>query len=352
MDYLKLLQGLDATEILGFKNYLKEHIGNLISNKNDNSKIVKSVKGVRNCPKCSCKLWKNGLAKNKVQKYICSNCRETISETTGTITYRSKKDFTIWKVVIDNLIDGLSIRRIAQKNKINKSTSFFLRHKILEALSVYVESVVLKGEIEADEKYVSINLKGMKPKKMPRLSKKRTSSAFRGISHHKICIATAIDEFDNLFMKIAGVGPITTDMLEQTYKNRIEKNSLLITDCKSSYMKFCKKNSLNTSLVKSGTYQNEQLKNLSTINNIHSQVEIWLSKFKNVSLKHLQNYLNWFSYILMMKRKYEANILDIYLYKDIISNDNYIKSNDIFNKEFPVDLKLAYGEYNYGIFAS
>jgi len=53
----------------------------------------------------------------------------------------------------------------------------------------------------------------------------------------------------------------------------------------------------------------------------------------------------------MMKRKYEADILDIKMYKDIIANDNYIKINDIFTKDFPIDLKIAYCEYNYGIFA-
>ena len=173
MNYIELLKGLDPTQILEFKNYLMEHIVDLISNKDDNSKIIKSVKGERNCPKCNRKLWKNGLAKNKVQKYICPYCKKTITETTGTITYRSKKDFNLWKEIINNLIDGLSIRRIAKKNKINKATSFSIRHKILESLSTYIENVVLKGEIEADEKYISINLKGTKKNKMPRLSKKR-----------------------------------------------------------------------------------------------------------------------------------------------------------------------------------
>lgn len=42
---------------------------------------------------------------------------------------------------------------------------------------------------------------------MPRYSKRRTStnSPYKGISHHKICVVTAIDEEDNIVMKIAGL---------------------------------------------------------------------------------------------------------------------------------------------------
>ena len=71
------------------------------------------------------------------------------------------------------------------------------------------------GEIQSDEKYFSINLKGTKTKNMPRYSKKRTStnSPYRGISHHKICVVSSIDENDNLLLKIVGLGRCTTEMI-------------------------------------------------------------------------------------------------------------------------------------------
>lgn len=37
---------------------------------------------------------------------------------------------------------------------------------------------------------------------MPRISKKRSSSAYRGISHHKVCIMSAVDDNDNMFLKL------------------------------------------------------------------------------------------------------------------------------------------------------
>ena len=81
MNYLELLKGLDPTQILEFKNYLREDIVELISNRDDSFKIIKSSKVEQNCPKCNHKLWKNGHVKNKVQKYICLHCKETTTET-------------------------------------------------------------------------------------------------------------------------------------------------------------------------------------------------------------------------------------------------------------------------------
>ena len=62
--------------------------------------------------------------------------------------------------------------------------------------------------MQSNKKYFSINLKGTKPNKMPRFSKKRTSTSshYKGISHHKICVVSSIDEKDNLLLKITGLG--------------------------------------------------------------------------------------------------------------------------------------------------
>lgn len=94
------------------------------------------------------------------------------------------------------------MRRIAEENNISIYTSFRLRHKILLALNSFVKSIKLSGKTQSDEKYFPINLKGTKTKNMPRYSKKRTStsSPYTGISHHKICVISTLDEYDNLIL--------------------------------------------------------------------------------------------------------------------------------------------------------
>ena len=62
---------------------------------------------------------------------------------------------------------------------------------------------------------------------MPRHSKKRTNSAYRGISHHKVCVLTATDSVDNLLFQISGLGTETTEMLFNI-KDRFEYRSTLV----------------------------------------------------------------------------------------------------------------------------
>ncbi len=68
----------------------------------------------------------------------------------------------------------------------NKNTVFLLRHKILDSISEIRKATKLKEKVEADETYESINLKGAKPKNMPRVSNPRSSKggSKRGISNH------------------------------------------------------------------------------------------------------------------------------------------------------------------------
>lgn len=141
------------------------------------------------------------------------------------------------------------MRRIAEENNISLLTSFRLRHKVLYALKKFIESINLSWEIQSDEKYFSINLKETKPENMPRYSKKRTStsSPYRGISHHKICIVSSVDAIPSVF-------------------------------------------------------HNDGMFNISEINGRHSQLETWLSKFRGVSTRHLQEYLDWFVYIFIIKK--------------------------------------------------
>lgn len=71
-------------------------------------------------------------------KMIGTNCGKTCSETTGTVVYHNKLSFDVWKNIIDNLINGFSIRRIAEENNISILISFNLRHKILNALKKHM----------------------------------------------------------------------------------------------------------------------------------------------------------------------------------------------------------------------
>lgn len=345
MNFDELIQGFDPITLIEFKNYLIDHLSKICSTKYSNSKIISNFKSHDVlCKKCGCKLYKNGKTKAGIQKYICSGCKTTFSETTDTIIYHSKLPFEIWSNIIDNLLNGFSLRRIAEENNISLLTSFRLRHKILCALKQFIDNIKLSGEIQSDEKYFSINLKGTKPSNMPRYSKKRTSSAYRGISHHKVCVVSSIDENDNLLLKIVGLGRCTTEMLENSLGQKLEKASSIIADSASAYQQFCVSNKLMLHAIPSDFHSNG-IYNIAEINGVHSQLNTWLTKFRGVSIRHFQEYLNWFVYIFTMKKRFVLNKIKTESYSKILTNNNYIKSKDIFNIKLPIDLKVAYAEY-------
>lgn len=343
----KLLEDLDPVTIIEFKNYIIDHLSDLCSTKNSNSKIISKYRDKEIfCENCGCKLHKNGRTKNGIQKYICSSCSTTLSETSNTIICHSKLSFEIWKNVIDNLLDGFSLRRIAEENNVSLLTSFRIRHKVLYALKKFIKEIKLSGEIQSDEKYFSINLKGTKPKNMPRYSKKRTStkSQYKGISHHKVCIVSSIDENDNLLLEIVGLGRCTTSMLKDSLGKKIDNAKSINADSASAYQEFCKEYNLILNAIPSG-FHTDGVFNISEINGIHSQLETWLYKFRGVSIRHLQEYLDWFVYLFTMKKRFMLNKIKTESYSKLLIDNNYIKSKDIFSIKIPVDLNVAYAEY-------
>ena len=347
MNIKELLKDLDPVTIIEFKNYINENLSKLCSTKNSNSKIISKFKSNDNyCARCGCLLHKNGRTKNGIQKYICSGCKLTSSETTDTIIYHSKLPFEIWSDVIDNLLNGFSLRRLAEENNISLLTSFRLRHKVLLALKSFVDNIKLSGEFQSDEKYFTINLKGTKRANMPRYSKKRTStsSPYCGLSHHKVCVVSGIDENDNLILKIVGLGRCTTKMLNDSLGTKLDNAVSVNADSASAYQEFCKKYNLKLNAIPSG-FHSDGIFNISEINGIHSQLETWLNKFRGVSIRHLQEYLDWFVYIYTMKKRFMLSKIKTESYSNLLINDNYIKSRDIFNIKIPIDLKVAYAEY-------
>ena len=96
--------------------------------------------------------------------------------------------------------------------------------------------------------------------------------------------------------------------------------------------------------VPSGFHSNGQI-NIAEINGVHSQLETWLSKFRGISTRHLQEYLNWFTYIFIMKKRFNLNKLKTESYCNIVLDNNYINSNKICSIDMPIDINIAYAEY-------
>lgn len=322
-----------------------------ISNKmNANHKILIREKNIV-CPHCGSKhVCKNGTRPNGVQKFICMECHKSFSATTKTVLSSSKKSYELWNEYIKCELNHLTLEQIAAEVGISKTTAFNWRHKLFKALDYFISQIKISGEMQIDATYVSINLKGTKPKNMPRYSKKRTSSSYSGISHHKVCIVSAIDEYDNCVLKIAGLGKETVEYYNQL-NPYIKNPTLMITDQFWGFTSFSKFHNCDLEQIPTTSHSSESGYTINSINQIHSEFKTWISKYHGVSIRHLQGYLNMFVFLKYLKYKYEIKERKYQAYLLSIPTNATLNTKDIAHIPLPIDLKTAYGEYKYGIFA-
>lgn len=311
--------------------------------------MVLKEKQMLYCPKCgSININKNGTYNGK-QNYICKDCKKKFNSLTNTIFHHTHLTYNQIEKAIDCIINLFSIRKMAKILKIPTKTAFTLRHKIISCLKSIIKSFKLNGVVELDEYYLSINLKGTKKENMPRMSKKRTSHGtnIRGISGHKVCVTSGIDENDNMFFEVAGISSVTSKMIKDTVVSRLNNTTKVIIDCKSSYESVSKENGWNLKQIKSGTYTDSENNNLANINSLHQQLTLYLSNFRGVSTKHLQEYLDLFCFLKYLDWTIEYNDqLKEFKDKICVKNTN-ITYNNVCSNYSILDFNIIYANYNF-----
>ena len=78
------------------------------------------------------------------------------------------------------------------------------------------------------------------------------------------------------------------------------------------------------------------------INQYHSELKTWISRFKSISTKHLENYLMWFRFMKYMKYEQKPNEYPIHTLNYTTSQYLEIKNSDVFEKPFPIDVYKPY----------
>jgi transposase-like protein len=330
-------------------NILMNLLPSVVQSKHSNQKIIQRERITIACPKCDSKeIVKNGK-KDGCQRYLCKACQKYFSNTTNSILYKTKYTYEQWIKFIHCEIHDYTLKNTATFVRITQTTAFSWRHKLYKAIAEVKESIILSGIIEIDGAFVPINLKGTKSINMPRLSKKRTGSAYRGVSHHKVCIMSAVDENDNMFFEIVGLGSETNEMIE-TIKYKIKDCKVLVSDGRFVFKTLSEKLDCKNEIVKSGHYNNHNGYNLSTINGLHSELKTSLKQRRGVSIRYLQGYLDMFLLKKLLNYTIENINKEIATYKKTIPAHITLYIRDIFEKALPISLYEAYGDYNYGIF--
>lgn len=212
------------------------------------------------------------------------------------------------------MLSGYTIRKCAEECQINIATSFFWRHKILDALATAIGIGDLEGLVEADETFFRYNRKGnftkvRSYKKGVRTSTGRTTKQAkkkkRGLSRDQVAVGTALDRLGNLKMGLICTGRLQYPALKRFYEGHISANSILCTDSAHGYATLSDELHLNHIKIESGK-RKKDIYHIQHINSLHSRLKDFMSDFKGVATKHLQNYLYWFKFIEIFKSERES----------------------------------------------
>ena len=290
------------------------HINFHLDNLQREVKETRYSEGQYTCPFCrDTHIVKNGTQKG-VQRYLCRQCRKSFSDQTATPSYHSKKSPKLWLQYLKCMLSGYTIRKCAEECKINIATAFFWRHKILDALTTAIGVGDLEGLVEADETFFRYNRKGnftkvRSYKKGIRTSTGRTTKQAkqkkRGLSRDQVAVGTALDRLGNLKIGLICTGRLQYPALKRFYEGHISANSTLCTDSAHGYATLSEELHLNHIKIESGK-RKKDIYHIQHINSLHSRLKAFMSDFKGVATKHLQNYLYWFKFIELFKSERES----------------------------------------------
>lgn len=307
------------------------------------------------CPHCgSIHFKRNGTDKNGRQRFICKECGKTFGVTNNSILYRSRICKETWMKFIDCEISRMSLKEEAYQTGLSSTTCFYMRHKLNQAAGDVLDQTELSGLTEVDGGYFSINLKGTKPENMPRWSKTRGSmSSLTGISHHKVCVACAIDENDETIMRIVGLGPESIDKYMKVSGN-LKAVTTLVSDSKSCFQPFSNKLGALSDRIPVSTdkkyYTTPMGNSLGDVNELIENYRTNIKTKHGIGTRYQQGYMDFYQLHKKMKRQFERKELTEAMF-NILNQGEYLTHAELIMVDMPISLKEAYYEYRYGIFA-
>ena len=219
------------------EEYLDEAYETLkgIKEKADAEKESKSVE----CLRCgSLRVVRNGK-QNGRQLYLCRDCGKAFMETATSAIAHSHSSKTVWKQVIRDTVEGISIDKTAEALDLSHSTVFHMRHKILYCVEQTILNTpgVLEGVSEADETYVLESVKGRKiSEDYQRKPRKHGAKATKpGLSDEYICVCTSVDADHNCTTSAINRAAPSKAEIEQVFGNRVTADTIILCDGNKQY---------------------------------------------------------------------------------------------------------------------
>ena len=255
----------------------------------------------RVCPHCGCMhVVRNGHRPDGGQRYVCKDCGKSFVITSNTIVEGTRKPLDTWRNFISCMMRGYSIRQAAEECRIHRNTSFYWRHKVLDALRSMMSGQTLDGIVEMDETFFAVSYKGNHSKgtfQMPRSPHRRGKQVHtRGVSNEQVCVPCALSRAGLAFAKAAKLGRATTKSIEATFDGMIGDGATLVTDKHNAYVRFANESGHELVQLK-GKESRKGIYNVQRVNAYHGSLKRFMARFDGVATKYLDNYLAWHAFM-------------------------------------------------------
>ena len=272
------------------------------------------------CPHCyDTKITKCGKASG-LQRWECKDCdNKSFNILTKTPLARLRKKEK-WLMNAQGMIDGLSVRRLADLCGVHYNTIFRWRHRFAENLGK-IQCQGLSGFVECDATLFYHSGKGSRD--LERKPRKRGGDGIpRGFGSHLVSVITVRDRNGE------GADRIAPDCVAAHAANLFDvhinyDDTLLLTDGDKSLCAAAKRETeedIAEFIVAKAVQNVADMRNptghkaligkeksrgkkgdpyhIQTINAFHSHLKRWMTRFYGVATKYLKNYVGWHRHLM------------------------------------------------------
>ena len=359
----EFMNTLSPVELQFFQSYAYKLVKEKVTEETENYENLSL--NVCECPTCHFKTIRRNGKKNGRQRFECMNpeCQHRyFTVTKGTFFYHTRSTYQTWLVFLGCELNHLTLEQETVSTGKSKTTCFNMRHTLYSAISRKVIQARLAGSTQLDATYTRINLKGTKPENMLRISKKRGKPKTCLVSkklgcnpNHKVCIVTAVDEYDNILYRIAGLGSESTEKYMQ-FQSYFKKSAMIIADGSYSIGLFARQISAKLDQIHSEKdekrYTTKNGNSIGDVNELHTELKNLMRHYHGISTRHLQGYLDWIVICKDLKYTVEPKRRPFVSYMNTMELEPKFITSNICTQPMPISLYEAYGSYHYGIFAN
>jgi len=265
------------------------------------------------CPRCKCEHVIKAGVRNGRQVYKCKYCKYQFRETAKSFVYYSHK-YYFFMDYLKCMLEGKSLRACAKEVGISLPTSFRWRHKILSAIQGLEGGISFSGIIEADELLMEYSEKGRRFKSLEEKEQAKKTV------HPNVAVLVMTDREGNLLFKHTGERRVQNEQIKEELKRRTSENNLICIKPNEEFKKAVSEATTKKVLVR------KQTKGLAVCSTQVAEkkikgLHIWMSKFRGVATKYLQNYLMWF--VVMNKYLKDEVVSDIGRLLNLSSHDRW-----------------------------